>query len=87
MELNPKAIRVFDNNETALFDLEQELKSDKIRTLIGDIRDKDRLKELLRMLTLFSMLQPLNMSHYVNIIHLMQLKLMLWAHRMLWMLL
>lgn len=44
VELNPKAIRVFDNNETALFDLEQELKSDKIRTLIGDIRDKDRLK-------------------------------------------
>ncbi|MBP2044984.1 UDP-N-acetylglucosamine 4,6-dehydratase family protein [Methanobacterium aggregans] len=42
--LNPKAIRVLDNNETALFDLEQELKSDKIRTLIGDIRDKDRLK-------------------------------------------
>ena len=44
LEANPKAIRVFDNNETALFDLEQELNSDKIRTFIGDIRDKDRLK-------------------------------------------
>lgn len=44
LEADPKAIRVFDNNETALFDLEQELSSDKIRTFIGDVRDKDRLK-------------------------------------------
>jgi UDP-N-acetylglucosamine 4,6-dehydratase/5-epimerase len=43
LTLNPKIIRVFDNNETGLFDLEQELNSDKIRVLIGDIRDKDRL--------------------------------------------
>ena len=43
LTLNPGIIRVFDNNETALFDLEQELKSEKIRILIGDIRDKDRL--------------------------------------------
>jgi len=43
LELNPAIIRVFDNNETGLFDLEQELQSDKIRTLLGDIRDKDRL--------------------------------------------
>ncbi|MCZ3367495.1 MULTISPECIES: UDP-N-acetylglucosamine 4,6-dehydratase family protein [Methanobacterium] len=43
LELDPKAIRVLDNNETGLFELEQELNSDKIRTLIGDIRDKERL--------------------------------------------
>ena len=43
LTLNPKIIRVFDNNETGLFDLEQELNSNKIRVLIGDIRDKDRL--------------------------------------------
>lgn len=43
LELNPKAVRVLDNNETSLFELEQELKSDKIRTFIGDIRDKERL--------------------------------------------
>jgi len=43
LQLNPAIIRVFDNNETGLFDLEQELQSDKIRTLLGDIRDKDRL--------------------------------------------
>jgi len=40
---NPKSIRVFDNNETGLFDLEHELQSPKIRTLIGDVRDKERL--------------------------------------------
>jgi UDP-N-acetylglucosamine 4,6-dehydratase/5-epimerase len=44
LEVDPASIRIFDNNETALFDLEQELNSDKIRTFIGDIRDKDRLK-------------------------------------------
>lgn len=39
----PEYIRVFDNNESGLFDLEQELNSVKIRPLIGDIRDKERL--------------------------------------------
>lgn len=43
-KLNPQSIRVFDNNETALYEVAEEIKSDKIRTLIGDIRDKDRLK-------------------------------------------
>jgi FlaA1/EpsC-like NDP-sugar epimerase len=37
-------VRVLDNNETALFDLEQDLKSSKIRTFVGDIRDLQRLK-------------------------------------------
>ncbi|WP_292369150.1 UDP-N-acetylglucosamine 4,6-dehydratase family protein [Methanoregula sp. UBA64] len=37
------SIRVFDNNETGLFDLEQDLASEKIRSFIGDIRDKERL--------------------------------------------
>ena len=37
-------VRVFDNNETALFDLEQELKSPKLRILVGDIRDIRRLE-------------------------------------------
>ena len=43
LKLDPAIIRVFDNNETGLFDLEQELQSPKIRTLLGDIRDKDRM--------------------------------------------
>ena len=37
-------VRVLDNNETALFDLEQDLDSPKIRTLVGDIRDYKRLE-------------------------------------------
>jgi len=43
LDVGPEAIRVFDNNETALFDLEQELNSDKIRTFMGDVRDQERL--------------------------------------------
>ncbi|MBN2735016.1 MAG: polysaccharide biosynthesis protein [Methanomicrobiaceae archaeon] len=43
LKFEPKSIRVFDNNETGLFDLEQSLMSGKIRLLIGDIRDKERL--------------------------------------------
>jgi FlaA1/EpsC-like NDP-sugar epimerase len=33
-----------DNNETALFELEEEVNSDKLRIFYGDVRDKDRLK-------------------------------------------
>ena len=36
-------IRVLDINETGLFELENSLKCDHLRMLIGDIRDKDRL--------------------------------------------
>ena len=43
IKLETEAVRVLDNNETALFELEQELNSEKIRTFIGDIRDKERL--------------------------------------------
>lgn len=41
--LDPAIVRVLDNNETGLFDLEQDLHSNKIRTLVGDVRDRDRL--------------------------------------------
>lgn len=44
INLQPKIVRVLDNNETALFELEQDLNSKRIRTFIGDIRDKERLK-------------------------------------------
>jgi len=39
----PSIIRVFDNNESGLFDLDHELQSGKIRVLLGDIRDRERL--------------------------------------------
>ena len=44
LELEVDSVRVLDNNETGLFDLGQELKTDKIRLLVGDVRDKERLK-------------------------------------------
>lgn len=44
LEFDPSVVRIFDNNETALFNLEQKLNSEKIRTFIGDVRDKNRLK-------------------------------------------
>lgn len=43
LKLEPASVRVFDNNETSLFDLEHDLCSDRIRLLVGDIRDKERL--------------------------------------------
>jgi len=43
LKYDPHSIRVFDNNETGLFDLEQDLSSEKLRSFIGDIRDKERL--------------------------------------------
>ena len=43
LSFNPKMIRILDNNETGLFDLEQDLSTDKIRPFVGDIRDEDRL--------------------------------------------
>ena len=44
MEYNPGVVRILDNNETGLFNIEEELQSEKIRLLVGDIRDKERLK-------------------------------------------
>ncbi|QSZ67868.1 polysaccharide biosynthesis protein [Methanofollis aquaemaris] len=44
LKMDVGSVRVLDNNETGLFDLGQELQSDKIRLLVGDVRDKERLK-------------------------------------------
>ena len=44
LEHKPRVVRVLDNNEAAIFELEQELEAEAFRPLIGDIRDKDRLK-------------------------------------------
>lgn len=43
LSYKPKIVRVLDINETGLFNLGQELETNKIRLLIGDIRDKERL--------------------------------------------
>lgn len=42
-EHNPKSIRVYDNRELALVQMQREFKDDRIRFFLGDIRDKDRL--------------------------------------------
>ncbi len=45
LEFDVKRVRVFDNRESAQFYLQEELKEyKKLRTLIGDIRDRERLK-------------------------------------------
>ena len=44
LEYNPEVVRALDNNETGLFDLEQDLQSEKIRPFIGDVNDIGRLK-------------------------------------------
>lgn len=43
LKFNPKRIRVFDHDEAGHFRLNQMIKSEKIRNLIGDIRDKSRV--------------------------------------------
>ena len=42
----PEVIRVFSNDENAQFEMEQELKdySSRLRFLVGDVRDKERLQ-------------------------------------------
>lgn len=47
LELDPHVVRVFDNNETGIYNLYNELQSKKIRPLIGDIRDKERINRAL----------------------------------------
>src|SRR3990172_6220549 len=38
-----KVVRAFDNNETGLFDLAQDLDPERLRLFIGDVRERDRL--------------------------------------------
>jgi len=40
---NPAVVRILDNDETKLFELEHELADSRIRYLLGDIREKERL--------------------------------------------
>jgi len=44
LEYAPNVVRVFDNNETGLFELQQELQKENLRMFVGDIRDKERCK-------------------------------------------
>jgi UDP-N-acetylglucosamine 4,6-dehydratase (inverting) len=42
-EHNPKAIRIYSRGELKQIEMERKFKNDKLRFLIGDVRDKDRL--------------------------------------------
>lgn len=44
LRYKPKVVRVLDNNETGLFELQHELQSENLRLFVGDVRDKERLK-------------------------------------------
>lgn len=43
LQYNPHSIRIFDNSEDGHFKLNQKIKSEKIRNLIGDVRDRERI--------------------------------------------
>jgi len=43
MKYNPEIIRILDNNEDGHFKINQRFNDDKIRHLIGDVRDRDRV--------------------------------------------
>jgi len=48
LEYHPKSVRVFDNNETALYNLGQELNSNCIKLVLGDVRDDTCLRRACR---------------------------------------
>jgi UDP-N-acetylglucosamine 4,6-dehydratase len=43
LNAKPRALILLDNNEGALYDLEQDLKSKKVSFFIADVRDKERI--------------------------------------------
>jgi FlaA1/EpsC-like NDP-sugar epimerase len=46
LEFNPQNVVLIDNNEGAVYDLEQDLRSSRLSTFIADIRDKERIESL-----------------------------------------
>ncbi len=48
LEFNPHNLVLVDNNEGALYDLEQDLRSSELSTFVADIRDKERIEPLFK---------------------------------------
>jgi FlaA1/EpsC-like NDP-sugar epimerase len=46
LRANPRNVTLLDNDEGALYDLEQDLRSDNVSFFIADIRDKERIEPL-----------------------------------------
>jgi len=47
LKYEPKGVRVLDNNETGQYELEKELKDERVRSLLGDIRNYKRVERAL----------------------------------------
>lgn len=47
LKFNPRVVRIFDNDEAGLYELENDLRSSKARAFIGDIRNSKRLARAL----------------------------------------
>jgi len=47
LSLDVRSVRALDNNETALFELQESLRSDRLRVFQGDVRDRDRIRRAL----------------------------------------
>jgi len=45
LNLDPEVVRILDINESKLFEFEEDFDSRKVRTFIGDVRDKSRLEK------------------------------------------
>ena len=48
LKYDVEIVKAFDNNETGLFDLELDLKSPKLKTVVGDVKQLDGLKRVFR---------------------------------------
>lgn len=44
LRLNPKVVRILDNNEYGLYKMKNEVSSPNVRFLLGDVRDKERVE-------------------------------------------
>ena len=74
LESNPRDLVLIDNNEGAVYDLEQDLRSRRLSTFIVDARDKESLNLFLRVLISFFILQDSRIFRYVSIIRMKRSK-------------
>lgn len=44
LKLNPQSVRIFDNSEYFLVEMQRALKDPRLRFQLGDVRDRDRLR-------------------------------------------
>ncbi len=74
LEFNPRDLVLIDNNEGAVYDLEQDLRSRRLSTFIVDARDKESLNLFLRVLISFFILQDSRIFRNVSIIRMKRSK-------------